>query len=259
MFPLAPGGNQPAIRDWPTRATTDMGMIEEWWSWRFPNAPVAIATGRASGIWVLDLDVKDGLNGISDWADLVIEHGAGPDTFTVMSRSGGSHLYYAWNDAEPIRNSAKRIGPGIDVRGEGGYVRALTRQKDIISYTVPQQAPGWLVKLAVEAGSPRGGGRSGSGSRPVEWTDASESLKHAAVRLKRVETGGRNDALNRAAFLLARWSGETGVDESEAWLHLAWACKRNGLWADDGPEGCRATFVSGWTAGHAIASDGEAE
>ena len=78
-------------------------------------------------------------------------------------------------------------------------------------------------------------------------------------RPKRVEAGGRNDALNRAAFLLARWSGETGVDEWDAWKHLRWACERNGLWEDDGPEGCRATFVSGWSAGFVLANDRETE
>ena len=150
-------------------------MIDEWWGWSFPRAAVAIATGSESGIWVLDLDVKDGVNGVGDWADLVAEHGPIASTFTAMTRSGGSHVYFAWDDDTMIRNSAKRVAPGIDVRGEGGYVRAFTRLGDVISSVLPVTAPAWLVDLAVKAALPDKA-RSGGGTRPAEarrggWTE----------------------------------------------------------------------------------------
>ena len=39
-------------------ATTDERIIRKWWTW-WPEANVAIATGRASGMWALDVDDED--------------------------------------------------------------------------------------------------------------------------------------------------------------------------------------------------------
>jgi len=260
VFPLMRGIGTPAIKNWPGRATTDRNTIEEWWSWSFIGAGVGIATGAASGIWVLDIDVKNGVNGYDTWANLVTDHGPIPNTFTATSRSGGGHVYFRWPEHEVVRNSTSQgnraIGPGLDVRGEGGYVRAPLRTSAVIDSSRPVHAPDWLLKRAVEAsrGEERdaGAGPRASG-RPVEWRDTQRALKHAAARLAVVREGGRNDALNRATFLLARWSRETGVTRELALRAMTWACRENGLWESDGPEGCLATFNSGWNAGASAA------
>ena len=77
---------------------------------------VGVATGR--GLVVVDLDVKhDGeaalqlLEGTNE--DL-------PPTMRVRTPSGGIHLYF--HSTKDLRNSASRIAPGIDIRGDGGYV-----------------------------------------------------------------------------------------------------------------------------------------
>jgi hypothetical protein len=261
VFPLMPGRGTPAIRDWPKRATTDRNTVEEWWSWSFIGAGVGIATGRASGIWVLDIDVKNGVNGYDTWADLVTDHGPIPRTFTATSRSGGGHIYFRWPEHEVVRNSTGRnprgVGLGLDVRGEGGYVRAPLRSSAVVDSSHPVDAPDWLLKRAVEATRAEGGGEGAraarSASRPVEWTDTRDALRFSAARLAAVDEGGRNDALNRASFLLARWSRETGVTHELAWQAMRWACRKNGLWESDGPEGCAATFNSGWNAGASAA------
>lgn len=258
VFPLRPDNGNPAIQSWPERATSDRNLIEEWWGWQFPGHGVGIATGLISGIWVLDLDVKDGLNGVSDWAELVLANSVVPKTFTAMTRNGGSHLYWQWPDGEvEVRNSAKRIAPGIDVRGEGGYVRAPVKQSDILVPVHPVEAPPWLLKKALAASKPRAS-RGEPASRPSEWTSARDALRYAGARLSLVASGGRNDALNRASFLLARWAPETKVTRDDAWRAMLWACKQNGLWAEE-PEGCTATFASGWNAGAAAAEDRSGE
>ena len=48
-----------------------------------------------------------------------------PATVTTTTPRDGRHLYFSWPPTGPsIRNSASRIGLGIDVRGAGGYVVA---------------------------------------------------------------------------------------------------------------------------------------
>jgi hypothetical protein len=90
-----------------------------WKSW--PDAGVAIRTGVESGLLVLDVDVPEG--GAGALAALERAHGKLPMTATVLTGGGGQHLYFRHTGQE-VRNSAGRLGVGIDVRADGGYVVA---------------------------------------------------------------------------------------------------------------------------------------
>jgi bifunctional DNA primase/polymerase-like protein len=64
----------------------------------------------------------DGQDGLQSFRDLCRQHG-GFDTLGTRTSSEGSHLYFRWpSNGHVVRNSAKKIGRGIDIRGEGGYV-----------------------------------------------------------------------------------------------------------------------------------------
>jgi hypothetical protein len=76
-----------------------------------------LATGERSGVIVVDLDVKDGKDGIAEWARL----GGGPETFTVATGGGGLQLYFRWPGFR-VRNSQSEVAPGLDIRGDGGFV-----------------------------------------------------------------------------------------------------------------------------------------
>jgi putative DNA primase/helicase len=95
-------------------ASRDPFAIAEWWM-RWPTALVATPTGAVNGFFVVDVD-PDGLG----W----YEHNRGrlECRFTVKTRRG-THLYYRVPAFE-VRCSTSRLAPGIDVRGEGGYVVA---------------------------------------------------------------------------------------------------------------------------------------
>jgi hypothetical protein len=97
-------------------ATTDEKQIREWWS-KSPRAMIGMPTGLASGIDVLDIDVKpdeqiDGHKFVPGFARL--------SPVEVQTPSGGTHLYF--RSEGKVRNSTDLIGPGVDTRGEGGYV-----------------------------------------------------------------------------------------------------------------------------------------
>jgi predicted P-loop ATPase len=82
-----------------------------------PGHGVGLATGERSGVVVIDLDMKNGVDGVASLALL----GEVPETLAARTGSGGLHLYFE-HPGFPIRNSAGVLGPGIDVRGDGGYV-----------------------------------------------------------------------------------------------------------------------------------------
>ncbi len=110
-------GKRPLIRDNLGRATTDPASIAKWWH-RWPTANIGIAC-QASGLVVVDPDA----HGMEAWRRLVDEHPDLSATRTVQTGGDGLHVYYRAGDM-PVRNSASRIAPGIDVRGDGGYVVA---------------------------------------------------------------------------------------------------------------------------------------
>lgn len=113
-------GKHPTTPQGLKNATTRKDWIEAWWK-RWPWANVAIATGQLSGIVVVDIDPRHGGNDSLD--DLFVKNGAFPDTAEVMTGGGGRHFYFKHPGIE-IRNSAGKLGTGIDVRGDGGYVLA---------------------------------------------------------------------------------------------------------------------------------------
>lgn len=126
VVPIAPGTKYPRGLDaWQRAATTDPDTIRAWWTGLYQGHGVGIATGRASGLWVLDVDVADGKAGDETLADLQARHGQLPDTPTSITGSGGAHLLFAWHPDHDVRNSAStRLGPGLDIRGEGGFIVA---------------------------------------------------------------------------------------------------------------------------------------
>lgn len=75
-------------------ATTDPVTIRQWWIDR-PEAWVAVAC-RASGLLVLDVDVREGVgDGHATLADLEAKHGPLPRDIVQRSGGGGTHIIMA--------------------------------------------------------------------------------------------------------------------------------------------------------------------
>lgn len=94
--------------------------IERWWT-KWPDANIGIATGKISGITVVDVDTYKG--GKKD---------PFPETYTVLTGNKGYHLYYKYFPG--IKNSVEKYPglPGIDTRNDGGYVVAPYSLTDYI-------------------------------------------------------------------------------------------------------------------------------
>lgn len=103
-------------------ATTNTARIRRWWR-RWPTANVAIATGRVSRIFVLDVDAHRA--GDDTLVTLERQFGALPPTVTVQTPQGGRHYYFTMPPVAVLCRSD--VLPGIDLRGDGGYVLAPPR------------------------------------------------------------------------------------------------------------------------------------
>jgi putative DNA primase/helicase len=142
-------------------ASTESGQIRNWWR-RWPNSNVAVVTGSDAGIWVLDND--PGREGEAAIAHLEATVGDLPPTWCVETGGGGLHLWFR-HPSELLRSSVGVLGPGIDVRANGGYVIVppsrhhsgnLYRWADGWHPTRVDLAlaPTWLFELAGRAFSP---------------------------------------------------------------------------------------------------------
>ncbi|MFG3050175.1 bifunctional DNA primase/polymerase [Kitasatospora sp. NPDC048239] len=108
-------------------ATTDHTLIQRMFERARWASGYGIACGREPHHLIgIDLDVKDGLDGVADLRALAADHGfTVPATATVATPSGGWHL---WLTTEPGTRLLNSVGKqrdhshGLDVRGSGGYL-----------------------------------------------------------------------------------------------------------------------------------------
>ncbi|OVE79282.1 hypothetical protein BVY01_02890 [bacterium I07] len=149
-------GKHPMINGWKEKATTGVAQIEEWWK-RWPKANIGILTGKISGIIVVDIDAKsDGENSLFQ---LEVEYEKLPDTVECHTGGGGRHLYFKHPGVQ-VKNWVG-IRPGIDIRGDGGYVvgppslhksgnRYLWEHSSHPVENEIQELPRWLLHIMLE-------------------------------------------------------------------------------------------------------------
>jgi Bifunctional DNA primase/polymerase, N-terminal/Primase C terminal 1 (PriCT-1) len=161
VFPCQPRDKIPVTARGVHDATAEPERIQNWWG-RISDLNVGIATGAVSGFWVLDVD---GAEGEGSLRKLEAEHCALPSTIEVITGKG-RHLYFRIGEHGAVKNSASQIAPGLDVRGDGGYVlappsihpsgRAYAWSVDSIAEFA--DAPDWLYALIgnISSNGPKG-------------------------------------------------------------------------------------------------------
>ena len=232
VFPCHPRSKKPLTQYGFKDATTDLATVGKWWR-QWPDANIGIATGAPSGIWVLDID---GDEGEATLATLQAKHGAFPDTVTVISGGGGKHFWFKMPPGQTIRTSAGKIGPGVDVRGDGGYIIVppsihpngtpyVWSDGKGLSDLEPAKAPAWLLELVTEktvkhtaprkmfggekpAGTPRP--RKSFVSNTVRYAEA--ALESEAATVAAAPGGEQEITLNSAAFKVGGYVATRAIE-----------------------------------------------
>ena len=118
IFPCRPRGKEPACSRGAHDATACLDRIHAWWS-SCSDLNIGLSCGEASGLFVIDVD---GAEGEATLRLLEEKHGPLPTTReAITGRNGGRHAYFKLGKHK-VRNSAGKLGAGLDVRGTGGYV-----------------------------------------------------------------------------------------------------------------------------------------
>lgn len=123
VFPVRGIDKRPLVK-WrkDPAAVANMLSPNNWWV-RWPFAMIGMPTGAASGWNVLDVDMKNGVDGLANLKAVGIDpFDMGGDYPVARTPTGGWHFYFPHDRGRPVKNSAGLIAPGVDVRGEGGFV-----------------------------------------------------------------------------------------------------------------------------------------
>jgi len=195
VFPLRPNSKAPATSNGFKSATTNAAEIDR----LFPSDALNIGIATTA-FWVLDIDGPEGRESL---AALEAKHGELPATLEATTRNGGRHLCF--QHPEGVRIGCRTgVAPGIDTRGEGGYIavepsavpgdlpgapgRYSWVDWEPDSGEIPEiaEAPGWLVDLVRSTASQT--------PRPEAGND----------RQGGITEGGRNDHLSRRAYALRK-------------------------------------------------------
>jgi hypothetical protein len=174
VFPCGFKAKEPAIKDNLRLAAIDETVIRKFWGEQ-GRYNIGVATGPGSGIWVLDVDADE--NGEQTLNALVARHGPLPPTVEAIT-ANGRHLYWKWPVGVEIRNAQLRDDlPGLDWRGEGGYViapppihpsgRAYAWSVD--SANLIADAPKWLIQIVTQRPGSKSGANGVEPALPREW------------------------------------------------------------------------------------------
>ena len=202
------------------------------WDWPQNATGIALATGKVSGVFVIDLDSDDAMR-------VFIGLQNGDRIRTVASKTKrGYHLFFRMPPGRDVRNSAGKVGAGIDVRGTGGYVILPPsrhpsgriygwvdrRSPDEIAIA---EAPDWLLEL-VRPPAPKF-----DVPAPISVTHSTTyvaaAIRGECAELARTPKGSRNDRLNAAAYSLARFVADGKIDAPTVARALAHAATEAGL------------------------------
>jgi hypothetical protein len=232
VFPLRPDGKEPVTERGFHDASQDSATAVEIWS-RRPTWNVGVATGAVSGLVVIDVDPG------GDETIQALKRSLGPLPPTLVALTPrGAHAYFRHPGVE-VRCSAGRLGHGVDVRADGGYVvappsrihaavyrwRLPAGQVEPLPSDLADLPDSWVEVMASHATS-RVTGEGSDRYVQAAYRDEVRSVESA-------QHGSRNETLNRAAFALGRFTEAGTLREEEVVDRLLLAAAGAGLGADE--------------------------
>lgn len=202
IIPLEEKGKKPAII-W-KKYQKERATLDEAKAW-FTNSSrnIGVVTGSITGLYVVDIDVSH--------SGTLQSAGLSDDAWTVLTGSGGYHVYYNWGYGMVGPNTSSLLAKGVDTRGDGGYVVAPpSYTKDAYKYkascipelkSLPILPESIRCKLLLQ--------RTVSSERINEKSNNSAG-SFVPVQFVPAREGERNHTAARVAGSIARGCGDYG-------------------------------------------------
>jgi len=228
------------------KATTDETTITKWFT-EHPDAEISIPTGKATGLFIVDLDKKNNKDGFKTYKE---KYGEIPDTKYQTTPHNGVHLLFKIPENLPetvkLRCSVEKIlGTGIDTKGEGGQFVAAPSHGYKWCKNISQKPilpiPDIIIQKFKEENKP-------TTNLPVQIKRsnayADKVITSLLCDMQSATEGARNNVFNNCAFRIGQMTARGILDESanQALINTA---LNLGLTTNE----VTATFKSGFEAG----------
>ena len=189
-------GKHPRTQHGVKDASVDPQQIKDWWQ-KFPNANIGVATGKISGILVIDGDRQNG--GAKTLKAKQKQLGTLPKTITAETGGNGRHFIFRYPKCDVKTDTAGLLlGVGLDVLSGGAYfIAPRSKHKSGRRYE-------WREDHGPRDLEPA--------ELPKAWLDQLGGQHEQSVSVETTSTisqGGRNQHLTSVAGRLRR-SGLTG-------------------------------------------------
>lgn len=199
-------GKHPVQSGWTNASAwvrSEAGVARTWGDPRGIPYSIGIVCGSASGVWILDVDPRNG--GFESLERLEGEWGASlPETLLATTGSGGKHFFFKVPDGVRLKKGPlHKDYPGLDVQAEGAQsVLAPSTHASGRRYewaTPPHQAvveaPAALLDMIKGDRGSKGAGLGGA------------ALDISQLMAAGVPDGARNDTVYKVACSFARKLG----------------------------------------------------
>lgn len=248
VFPCVPGQKRPLTPRGFHDATTDLAQITQWWT-RWPEANLGLPTGAVSGVVVVDVDVREQVDGRESMRRALDAGRVGMPVFTVVSPSGGRHGYYPATP-DVVQRSWQAARVGVDFRGDGGYIVIPPSHTAVGSYrlaTVRQGASAGIDSDALrDFLDPRPALKPRAADRGMAQSEPGVVVSRLAAWVAGLSEGERN----RGLFWAACRAAEHDITPATAVDVLGAAATEAGL----GPREIAATVRSAYRTTHPTTS-----
>ncbi len=214
MFPVFPcEGKIPLIKNWCADASTDPEVHKMWADlFRGRLTCWGIPTGPTTGIYVLDVDVKG--NGFESLKAFPV-----PQTMFQHTPSGGAHFIFKYPNDGQRHGSRVKFLPGLDTRGDGGYICFYGAEPAPIA-----EVPPWLMEKMTTKAAPPAAGEAVKVAPEI----AAGMIQSSLDAIREAPEGESNNVLNIESFKVGQLCASGSVTREYAEAALLRAARERG-------------------------------
>jgi hypothetical protein len=146
------------------------------------------------------------------------------DTLTQQTGSLGYHFIFEHDAGLNLRNSASKIAPGIDTRGEGGYIifapsnHPSGRRYRLINTREPQKMPEWLIeKLTAPVERRASNGARSHSSSCASFCEGGRNTKLFSIGCAMLARGELSEKIEAELFAVNAQSCKPPLADAEVW------------------------------------------
>jgi len=228
-------------------ATTDPARVRAWWH-ELPDAGVALCTGPGA-LDACDIDGPDGVEALR----AILQHAGANTRSGPLARTGGGgwHLPFAPTGL----GNRVRVLPGLDWRGAGGLIvvwpsvhasgQRYTWARPLVPAGELPKVPAALRRLLDPPPAASQPPPGGDGLIRAASAYAAAALAGECATVRQTAPGGRNHALNRAAFKLGRLMAARALTQAEVTAALLDAAMAAGLGRAEAGHAIRSGLQAG--------------